>query len=60
MLPNIADDLHREICIVIDDSLNLLGVFLDEGEPGVDLGQSLVTQGVRFGDVGGDIGVGLG
>lgn len=60
MFACIPGKTEREEGRVDDGVFDLFGVFLDDGEPFVDLGQTLVAERVGFGDVGCDVGVGCG
>lgn len=60
MLAGIPGKTEREKCSVDDGIFDLSSLFLDDGEPLVDLGQAMVAERVGFGDVGCDVGVGGG
>lgn len=55
MLLDIAGDTDRVPGGVVDGAADLLGVFTDDGEARVNLGQTLVAQSVGAGHVGRDI-----
>jgi hypothetical protein len=60
MVLDIADDADGQRGTVVDRAAQLLGVLLEDGEAGVNLAQTLITEGVGAGDVGSDIAVGSG
>lgn len=60
MLLDIASDTDRESGGVIDGTADLLGIFTDDREARVDLGQTLVAQSIGAGQVGRNIAVGSG
>lgn len=60
MFARIPGKTEREERSVDDGAFNLLGLFLDDREPFVDFGETLVAESVGFGDVGCDVGVGRG
>lgn len=60
MFARIPGNTEREECSVDNSGFDLFGLFLDNGEPFIDFAQAMVAEGVGFGDVGGDIGVGSG
>lgn len=57
MVLDIAGDADRQRGTVVDGTAQLLGVLLEDREAGIDLGQTLVTEGVGAGYVGSDIAV---
>ena len=52
-----ACEADGERGVVVQSAPDLLGVFADDGEVGVDLGETLVAQGVSTADVWCDVGV---
>lgn len=60
MVFDVARKAHRIARLVVDDAADFLGILADDGEPRVDLAQTLVTEGVGAGQVGRDIAVGSG
>lgn len=57
VLLDVASHADRESGSVVDGATDLLGVFTDDGEARVDLGQTLVTQSIGAGQVRCDIAV---
>ena len=60
MVLDIADDADGQRGTVVDGTAQLLGVLLEDREAGVNLAQTLITEGVGTSYVGSDIAVGSG
>lgn len=54
---DIACKTHWVGCIVVETAADLLGIFADDREAGIDLGQTLVSQRVGTSDIGGNVAV---
>ena len=54
----VADGAEGEVGVVKERAFDLLGVFLHDGEAGVDFGETVGGEGVRFVDVRCDVAVG--
>lgn len=57
---SIASQTNRQRSPVVDRAAQLLGIFLEDGEAGIDLSETLVTEGVGAGQVRRYIAVGSG
>ena len=57
---SITSQANRQRSPIVDGTAQLLGIFLDDGEAGIDLSETLVTEGVGAGQVGCYIAVGSG
>lgn len=51
MVLDIACDAHRVASSVVDSTADLLSIFTDDGEAGIDLTQTLITEGIGTGEV---------
>jgi hypothetical protein len=60
VLLDIASHTDWESGGIVDSAADLLGIFTDDREARVDLGQTLVAQSIGAGQVGRDIAVGSG
>lgn len=60
MVLDIADDADGQSGTVVDGAAQFLGVLLEDREAGVNLAQTLITEGVGTGYVRSDIAVGSG
>jgi hypothetical protein len=57
MVLNLSSETHGRRSSVVDRATQLLGILLEDGEASIDLGQTLVTEGVGTGQVGSYIAV---